>query len=291
MAYCIFGSTWDLTPTGKKDAPFGQTTSDAWGTWVATLDRIIEEGAIAHRELESVIGRLSRSQTSVFGRIGRATMPPLYTNLRLGDNYPPLSLKADKSLSWSDVALAHMKPRMEPPRHPRNERIVYADEAGKSGIIASVCIMHETCVASDRLDAAQAPDTGHRWRKTFGKTFYIYGLDSLSVLEMIHGKSSELRNRSVTFYIENDNFLCALINNAANPPEIQAMVGLIWHRIRDLRIAPWFESVPSKRNIAACQRAERGLATIPRGMGLLVEVDAYAASRQMRLTMLNRDSR
>ena len=28
------------------------------------------------------------------------------------------------------------------------------------------------------------------------------------------------------------------------------MVALIWRRVRDLRITPWFERVPSKRNIA-----------------------------------------
>ena len=28
------------------------------------------------------------------------------------------------------------------------------------------------------------------------------------------------------------------------------MVALIWHRLRDLNITPWFERVPSKMNIA-----------------------------------------
>ena len=75
-------------------------------------------------------------------------------------------------------------------------------------------------------------------------------MEVLAVLAILLEKSNELRNKSVTFYIDNNNALSALIKNAANPPEIQAMAGLIWHRIRDLRITPWFERVPSKRNIA-----------------------------------------
>ena len=37
---------------------------------------------ISHPELESVIGRLSFPQTSIFGRVGRVMLPPLYTKLR-----------------------------------------------------------------------------------------------------------------------------------------------------------------------------------------------------------------
>ena len=54
----------------------------------------------------------------------------------------------------------------------------------------------------------------------------------------------------MTFYIDNDNALQALVKNAAGPTVIQGMVALVWHRIRDLRTTPRFERVPSKRNIA-----------------------------------------
>ena len=219
-------------------------------TWTSMIERIITTGSISHKELESVIGRLSFTQTSVFGRIGRAMLSPLYIKLHTDTYFPALSLKEATCLRWWTVALAHMKPRKATPKPPKVERIVYTDAAGRSQIIAAVCLTPGTFVAGNRIDSVRHSKTGLKWRKTFKKTCYIYGLEVLAVLAILLEKSNELRNKSVTFYIDNNNALSALIKNAANPPEIQAMVGLIWHRIRDLRITPWFERVPSKRNIA-----------------------------------------
>ena len=61
---------------------------------------------------------------------------------------------------------------------------------------------------------------------------------------------ADLANTSATFYIDNNNALLAILKNSAEPTSIQAMAGLIWHRIRELNITPLFGRVPSKRNIA-----------------------------------------
>ena len=214
------------------------------------MERIILAGSVTHKELESIIGRLSFTQTSVFGRIGRAMLAPLYKKLHMEKYFPSLSLIEATSLRWWAVALAHMKPRKATPKHPKTERVVYSDAAGKSQIIATVCLTPGTFASNDRIDSIRHSKTGNKWGKTFEKTCYIYGLEVLAVLAILLEKCNELRNKSVTFYTDNNNALCALVKNAANSPEIQATVGLIWHRIRDLRIAPWFERVPSKRNIA-----------------------------------------
>ena len=64
-----------------------------------------------------------------------------------------------------------------------------------------------------------------------------------------YGQEQWAQGRTVAFYIDSNNSLQALINNSGNPVSIQARTALIWHRIRDIGIAPWFERVPSKRNI------------------------------------------
>ena len=48
-------------------------------TWILRLNRIIGTGSVSHTELESVIGRLSVTRISFFGRIGRAMLAPMYT--------------------------------------------------------------------------------------------------------------------------------------------------------------------------------------------------------------------
>ena len=163
------------------------------------------------------------------------------------------------------MALAQMTPRKETHNPPMAGRIVYTDESGKTQIAAAARLAPDTFSSSARTDSLRASKTGHKWRKTFSETCYIYALDVLAALAILLGKSNELRNKSATFYIDNNNAICALIENAANPPEIQATVGAIWHRMRDLRIAPWFDRVPSKRNIDALPLAGRGSLTIPHG--------------------------
>ena len=123
------------------------------------------------------------------------------------------------------AAFAYMQPRMDTPKRPMDERIVYTDSAGKSEIIASLRITPEPVVASDRLDSVRAPETGHKRRRTSGKTCYIYGFEVLAVLAILPEMVNELRNRPATFYIDDNNVISALIKSAANPPEIHAMRG------------------------------------------------------------------
>ena len=61
-------------------------------TWIIMLERIIKAESATHKELESIIGRLSPTLTSVFGRIGRATLAPLYKKLHMVKYPPALSL-------------------------------------------------------------------------------------------------------------------------------------------------------------------------------------------------------
>ena len=93
-------------------------------TWRVMSERIIKAESVSRKELESVIGRLSIAQTSVFGRIGREMLSPLYKKLHIGKCAPSLSLIEAASLRWRTVALAHMKHRKATPKPPRAERIV-----------------------------------------------------------------------------------------------------------------------------------------------------------------------
>ena len=72
----------------------------------------------------------------------------------------------------------------------------------------------------------------------------------LAVLTTSMEKGSDLANRTVTFYIDNNNAMSAILKNSAKPTSIQAMTGLIWHIVREINITPRFGRVPSKRNIA-----------------------------------------
>ena len=49
--------------------------------WAAEIAAYTQNGRITNSELEAVIGRLSLAPTSVFGRIGRAILSPIYAKL------------------------------------------------------------------------------------------------------------------------------------------------------------------------------------------------------------------
>ena len=154
------------------------------------------------------------------------------------------------TLAWWTAALPNMEPRVATPKTDRTDRIVYTDAAGKSRIIAAVIIDPTGFKHTKYLRSVTHVRTGKRWVRTFAYTSYIYGLEMLTILATLMERGDDIRNQSVTFYIDNNNALLAILKNSAKPVAIQAMTGLIWHRIQELNITPWFERVPSKRNIA-----------------------------------------
>ena len=177
-------------------------------------------------------------------------LAPLNAKLKTFPYHQTLSPKELTTLRWWTAAPDHMKPRVASPKPKRPERVVYTDAAGKSQIIAAVIIDPTTFLESKTINKVRATRTGRRWKETFEDTSYIYGLEMLAILAILMTEGEDLRGRSVTFYIDNNNALTALIKNSATPTAIQALTALIWHRIRELDIFPWFERVPSKRNIA-----------------------------------------
>ena len=143
-----------------------------------------------------------------------------------------------------------MKPRVATQKPKLTERAVYTDASGKSKIIDAATIDPATFAVNKTIKRVCATRTGRRRVETFEDASYIYGLDMLAALATLMAEGEDIRGKSVTFYIDNNNAREAIIKNSATPIAIQALTALIWHRIRDLDISPWFERVPSKRNIA-----------------------------------------
>ena len=187
-------------------------------TWDATIQRILTAGFIPHSESGSVIARLSFTQTSVFGVVGRSMMAPLYAKLRADPYLPVLSGRETAAVAWWAASLPNMEPRVATPKGDRTERIVYTDAAGKSQIIATVISGPSSFKNTKYIRSIAHIRTGGRWGETFTPTSYIYGLEMLAVLTTLTGKGAELANKSVTFYIDNDNALLAILKTPPSQP-------------------------------------------------------------------------
>ena len=185
----------------------------------------------------------------------------------------------------------YMTHRIETPKPQRAERIVYTDAAGETKIVAAACLTPETFASYDRLISVRASKTGHRWRKNFKKTCHIYGLEVLAVLAILLGKADEPRNRSVNFYIDSNNSLCALRKTRPTHRESRQWWGLFC--IASATFVARLGSRESRTNetYPTCPRACRGSPTTPHVQGHLGTFAAYARSSLRRPMRRNKDTR
>ena len=218
--------------------------------WVDMITQIIDLGIITHDQLESLIGRLSFSQTSIFGRFGRPMMTQLYNKLNARRFHPVLSTNEIRILQWWRTALTNLASRTVRPQKDRPDWIVFTDAATSTSIIAAVLIKRSDFIINENIDLIYASLTGEYWVKLFELTNLIYGLEMLALLATLYIPNTPLKNQNVTFHIDNRNAFEAVVKNNSNVTVISAMTQLIWHKISELGITAWFEWVPGNRNIA-----------------------------------------
>ena len=218
--------------------------------WGAKIQEFIALRTIQHKELESLIGRLSFTQTSVFGRVGRAMMAALYQKVNAKFYSPDLSDRELTTLNWWSVALLNLTPRLTRNRSPVTDLIIYTDAATTTQIIAAVLIDPRSFRTTRTTSAVVSARVGPHWRALFSETCEIYGLEMLAILAILFDPLSDLRGLNIMFFVDNNNALEALVSNAPGPRVIAAMTQLIWYRIAQLNAAVWFERVPSTKNIA-----------------------------------------
>ena len=224
--------------------------ADKASRWVSMIDEILKLGTVTRDQLESLIGRLSFPQTSIFGRFGRPMLSPLYGLLNSPSFRPLLSTRATRALQWWKVALSPLDSSVARHRSDHPDFVVFTDAATSSAIIDAVIIDRATFVASQTINEVRTAVAGKYWELLFDQTCLIYGLEMLAILAILYEAGGQLAGKNATFHIDNQNALQAIIKNNATPTVIVAMTQLILHRLCSLKITPWFEWVPSTKNIA-----------------------------------------
>ena len=80
--------------------------------WDLKLQEFILNGAIEHKEIGSSIGGLSPTQTSIYGRVGRAMLTSLFQKLNAKYYTKILSGRESAPPRWWAVALLNITPRL-----------------------------------------------------------------------------------------------------------------------------------------------------------------------------------
>ena len=125
-------------------------------SWIARIEQFTQAGQIGHKELESLTGRLSFSQTSIFGRFGRATTQPLYRKVNAGRYQPALSDSDIWILRLRTGLLRSIRPRIVYPRRSTPQKIIYTDAATSAQIIAAVVFDKHQFDTDGHVEAVRA---------------------------------------------------------------------------------------------------------------------------------------
>ena len=214
-----------------------------------TIDHILELGVVTHSQIYSLLGRLSFSETSTFGRFGRPTMP-LYVKLNAANYRPILSGREISVLQWWGNALANLRPLTVSAGTDRPDGIVFTDAATATGIIAAVEVIRSKFTTDETVRELRGSTTGPYWGAWFSTTNLIYRSEMLALLAILYLPNDLIRNKNATLHIDNGNAFGALVNNNAKPTVIVDMSQMVLRRIYELGIAPWFGRVQGARNIA-----------------------------------------
>lgn len=141
--------------------------------WARMIDNILELGVATHSQLESLIGRLSFSQTSIFGRFGRPMISPLYVNLDTLHYHPILSDREIRVLQWWKTAITNLEPRTVSERRGRPGVVVFTDAATTTRIIAGVAIFRSEFKSDETVGELRSSVSGHYWATLFQSTNLI----------------------------------------------------------------------------------------------------------------------
>ena len=218
--------------------------------WCDMLERLINLGVATEQELQSVVGRLSFTQTCIYGKMGRAMLSPFYEKLKTPYYHPRLEERELNALRWWVVALKALKPRVVRPYQKYPDILIYTDAATSTQIICALVISVDQFKTSHTISECATMTTGKRWKTLFNKTNYIYGLEMLALLALVIDPRADIDGKAIVFYLDNDNAVKAMVKNKSDTRVIQTMTLLIWHILAIRGVRAWFEWVGSNFNPA-----------------------------------------
>ena len=220
--------------------------------WRGLLERLVSSGVATEHELQSVVGRLSFTQTCIYGKMCRAMLYPFYEKLKAPYYHPRLEERELNALRWWVVALGDLHPRVVRPYRKYPDVVIYTDAATSTQIICALVIKVDQFKASHTISECAAMTTGKRWETLFNKTNYIYGLKMLALLALAVGPMADIDGKAIVFYLDNVNAAKALVKNRSDTRSIHAVTLLNWHVLALMGggVRAWFEWFGSAFNLA-----------------------------------------
>ena len=238
-------------PGPDTDMILSITLSDEKMTdWIAIVRNVLSAGRISHKDLKSLTGKISFSQTPIFGRFGRVVVQPLYRKQYAAYYQPLLSDHGRIALSWWVGALSKQDRRAASRHKAFSDVIIYTDAATSTMIMASIVIFRLDFLVSQRIAHCRGIRASADWVHLFSESSLIYGLELTALVLTVADPRIPLNNLCITCYVDNDNTLSALIKADCFRTVIAVSTRLFWAICSVRGMTPWLERVGSPVNIS-----------------------------------------
>ena len=216
--------------------------------WSALLADFISKRSLSHQELEKLIGRLSFSQTLLFGKFARTQLRPLYQKLHRRVYNARLTASELAVFQWWERVIRSFSPRICTPCKEFCDWIVYTDAATSPPRLCALRFAGNT--RPTRLIQQLSSSAPTVWQYLFRKTCLIFGLELLALVAFLEESAVNLAGCSIWFYMDSNNSLSAMTRGDSNTAVIAVLVSRAWELIQRFQIRAWFSRVPSKLNPA-----------------------------------------
>ena len=197
--------------------------------WAALLDDFIRTRSIKRQELEKLIGRLSFSQTLLFGKFARTQLLPLYQELNRRVYKARLTDAETAVFSWRGGLFAPSPLGSAAPCAQKCAWLVYTD-AGASHLY--LCALRFKGTADEpRLVSQLASAAPAVWAYHFRSTCLIFSLELLYLVAFLEDEAPGLAGCSIWFYMGRNNSLSAMTRGNSNTAVIAVLVARAWELI------------------------------------------------------------
>ena len=145
----------------------------------ALIRSYLAQNRLSYQEIEKLIGRLSFSQTLLFGKFARTQLRPLYTKMRRKYFCASLSAQERATIVWWDEVISGFPPRICRPLSSRFDDLLYTGAATNPPCICALLPNPNSSGVrlSTLLVAFVRP-----WIHLFKATCLIFGLELLALL-------------------------------------------------------------------------------------------------------------
>ena len=216
--------------------------------WSELITSYLKEGRVSHRCLEKLVGRLSFSQTTLFGEFARTQLRPLRRKLHRRVYSAVLSPYERSILEWWASIIAEFAPRLDSPRPLKPDWIIYTDAASTPARICALLFYGNR--TSPDLHSCFSSGVDVAWHYLFRHTNLIYGLELLALVLFFEETAPRLQGSCCWVYLDNNNCLAALIRGDSNTEIIAVLVARFWRTVQRHDIFVWFSRAKSTLNPA-----------------------------------------